>query len=339
MYREDTLKGIDFRKPIFTLKKLIPAIIVSLYNMQIIKGGLFTTIQDSGRYGYRHLGIPQSGVMDSRAQRHANWLVGNSWDAPVLECSFLGGTFRFQAAQIIALTGADMNARLNNTPCQMYRSIAVKSGDLLSLAYAHRGIRTYIAMQGIPDIEPIMESCSTYVSGGFGGFRGRALQAGDVLKWSNEVPKNPNRLLPEHLHPHFSTEKNIIRILQGPEWEKLSKASQEMVEKIFYKIHTDSNRMGIRLIGEGLMLKDNFSMASSATIPGTIQLPANGQPIILMHDGQTTGGYPRIGKVIEADLGRLAQIPPKGNLNFRIVKEAEARQLFLYENKKLVVFH
>jgi len=303
--------------------------------MKIIKGGLFTTIQDSGRYGYRHLGIPQSGVMDSRAQYHANWLVGNPPDAPVLECSFAGGTFRFEAPQIIALTGADMNARFNNVPCEvMYRSIEVKSGDTLTLAYACTGTRTYVAIQGELHIEQVMESYSTYVSGRFGGFRGRALQAGDVVKWSNESPKNPNRRLPEYLRPHFSKAKNIIRILRGPEWERLSNIAQQMFEKACYKTHADSNRMGIRLIGEGMMLEDNFSMTSSATLPGTIQLPANGQPIILMHDGQTTGGYPRIGKVIEADLGRLAQIPPGGNLNFRVVEETEARQLFLHENKK-----
>jgi len=309
--------------------------------MQIIKSGLLTTIQDNGRYGYRHLGIPQSGAMDSRAQYHANWLVGNLPDAPVLECSFYGGIFRFEAPQIIALTGADMNAQLNDTPCKMYRSIDVQPGDTLMFGYAHTGTRTYIAMQGLPDIEQVMGSYSTYVTGGFGGFQGRALQVGDTLLWENETPKNPNRVLPEHLRPHFSTKKNIIRIVCGPEWEKLSMDSQQAFEQTFYEIQTDSNRMGIRLTGKALELKEFFLMDSSATLPGTVQLPANGLPIVLMHDGQTTGGYPRIGKVIEADLGRLAQIPPKGSLNFRIVHRKspfELRTLLLnclYNSKAL----
>ncbi len=302
--------------------------------MQIIKSGLLTTIQDNGRFGYRHLGIPQSGVMDSRAQYHANWLVGNPSDAPVLECSFYGGSFRSEQRQIIALTGANMNPKLNDISCKMYHSIEVQPGNMLTLAYASEGVRTYIAIQGLPDIESIIGSYSTYVTGGFGGFRGRALQAGDTLKWKNETPTDPDRVLPEHLRPHFSKQKNIIRIVCGPEWEYLSLTSQQAFRKTIYQVHTDSNRMGIRLIGTSLKLQEKFSMTSSATLPGTIQLPANGQPIVLMHDGQTTGGYPRIGKVIEADLGRLAQIPPKGNLNFRIVNEQEARQLFLHENKK-----
>ncbi len=302
--------------------------------MQIIKKGLFTTIQDSGRHGYRHLGIPQSGAMDSRAQHHANWLVANPSNAPVLECSFYGGIFRFEGHQIIALTGADMNPKLNDAPCEMYRSIEVKSGDVLAFGYAHTGTRTYIAIQGMPDVEQVMESYSTYVSGGFGGFEGRVLQTGDSLAWKNKTPENLNRVLPEHLRPHFSKTKNIIRIVCGPEWGQLSTTSQTLFGQTQYEIHADSNRMGIRLRGEALKLKDNFSMASSATLPGTIQLPTNGQPIVLMNDGQTTGGYPRIAKVIEVDLGRLAQIPPKGSLRFKLIDTEEARQLLLYENKK-----
>jgi len=302
--------------------------------MQIIKSGLLTTIQDNGRFGYRHLGIPQSGVVDSRAQSHANWLVGNPPDAPVLECSFYGAVFRFEQPQIIALTGADMNAQLNDRPCEMYRSIEVQSGNTLTLAYARTGTRSYVAVQGLPDIEQLMGSYSTYVSGGFGGFRGRALQLGDTLTWKNERPKNPNRILAEYLRPHFSIKKNIIRIVRGPEWKHLSTASQKAFEKATYEVHINSNRMGIRLLGKPLKLKEKFSMISSATLPGTMQLPANGQPIVLMQDGQTTGGYARIGKVVEADLGRLAQIEPKGSLHFRMVGEAEARQLFLHEYKK-----
>lgn len=302
--------------------------------MQVIKGGLFTTIQDGGRLGYRHLGVPQSGVLDARAQWQANWLVGNLPDAPVLECSFLGSSFCFEQKKIIALTGADMNAQLNDMPCKMYESIEVKSGDILTLGYARTGTRTYIGIAGTPDIEVFMGSFSTYIPGGFGGFQGRTLQAGDSLRWRSEHLQNPNRVLPEYLRPHFSTKKNIIRIVRGPEWEMLSAVSQRILEQSFYEIHADSNRMGIRLVGEQLEMKESFSMASSATLPGTIQLPSNGQPIVLMHDGQTTGGYPRIGKVIEADLGRLAQIPPQGNLCFKLVDEGEARQLFLHENKK-----
>ncbi len=301
--------------------------------MQVIKGGLLTTIQDGGRHGYRKLGIPQSGVLDSRAHRQANWLVNNPPDAPVLECTLQGGIFRFERAAVVAITGADMSATLNDIPCPMNRSITVAAGDVLSLGYAHAGIRTYVGIQGVPDIQQVMESYSTYTMGGFGGFEGRALQTGDTLEWGSDTPKNPNRVLPEHVLPHFYIQKNIIRIMHGPEWERLSPTAQQLLQNTFYTIHTDSNRMGIRLQGAALSLADDFLMSSSATLPGTVQLPPNGQPIVLMHDGQTTGGYPRIAKVIETDLGRLAQIPPHGSLSFRLVNEQEARRLILYKKE------
>jgi len=303
--------------------------------MQVTKGGLLTTIQDGGRHGYRKFGIPQSGVLDSRAHQQVNWLVDNAPDAPVLECTLQGGIFRFERAAVVAITGADMSATLNDAPCPMNRSIAISAGNVLALGYARTGGRTYVGIQGMPDIRQVMESYSTYSPGGFGGFKGRALQTGDSFEWGSEIPKNPNRILPEHILPHFYHQKNIIRIMHGPEWERLSPTAQQLLENTFYTIHTDSNRMGIRLQGAVLELADNFLMSSSATLPGTVQLPPNGQPIVLMHDGQTTGGYPRIAKVIAADLGRLAQIPPHGNLCFRMVDEVEARKLIGHKNRGL----
>jgi len=211
----------------------------------------------------------------------------------------------------------------------MNQSIFFKAGDTLTLGYAKAGARTYIGIQGIPDIEVIMGSYSTYTLGKFGGWKGRALQAGDVLKWKNEHLNNPNRQLPEHVLPHFFTEKNIIRVMRGPEWDHLSTVAQNIFQRVLFSVQNDSNRMGIRLKGADLSRINNTPMPSSATLPGTIQLPPNGQPIILMHDGQTTGGYPRIAKVIEADLGRLAQIPPHGSLCFRVVNEAQATRLLI----------
>jgi len=304
--------------------------------MQVIKGGLLTTIQDRGRSGYRKLGIPQSGALDRRAYRQANWLVANAPDAPVLECTLLGGKFRFEQPTTIAITGADMGATLNDLSCPMNQSIAIKAGDVLTLGYAKDGVRAYIGIQGVPDIAQVMGSYSTYTLGEFGGYKGRALQGGDSFKWENGHPQNPNRTLSEDVLPYFFMEKNIIRVMRGPEWEKLSLSAQRLFENTFYTIQNDSNRMGIRLSGESLQLNDNYLMSSSATLPGTVQLPPNGQPIVLMHDGQTTGGYPRIAKVIEADLGRIAQIPYNGSMCFRIVDEIEARQLFLYKKEKEV---
>ncbi len=305
--------------------------------LKVLKNGIHSTIQDGGRIGFRKFGIPKSGAMDLHSFKLANWLVNNDKNTSCLECLLKGGVYEFTQTAIIAITGADMGANLNNKDCPMNKSLTVQAGDVLKFSYAKSGKCTYIAIQGKPDIPLVFGSTSTYTLSEFGGLEGRTLRVGDSLHWKNEKPKNPNRSIPEHLIHHFH-KKQILRILLGPEWGQFSPIDHKKLEISTYTIQADSDRMGIRLQGETLLYTSKAPMPSSATLPGSIQVPANGQPIILMQDGQTTGGYPRIAKVIDADLDTLAQMPTGGIIRFRQVTVKEARELALHKEARLAGF-
>lgn len=305
--------------------------------LKVLKNGIHTSIQDGGRIGFRNFGIPKSGAMDLHSFRLANSLVNNDKNTSCLECLLKGGIYEFTQTAVIAITGADMGASLNNKDCPMNKSLTIQEGDVLKLGYAKSGKCSYIAIQGKPDIPLIFGSTSTYTLSELGGLEGRILRTGDVLRWKNEKLKNPNRSIPEHLIHRFH-KKQILRIMPGPEWEQFLPTDHKKLESSTYTIQADSDRMGIRLLGKKLQCTSNVPMPSSATLPGTVQIPANGQPIILMPDGQTTGGYPRIAKVIDADLSTLAQMPTGGVIRFRQVTVEEARELALHKEARLVSF-
>ncbi|MEX0720437.1 MAG: biotin-dependent carboxyltransferase family protein [Balneolaceae bacterium] len=300
-------------------------------SLKILDGGLFTTIQDSGRTGYRKYGIPVSGVMDSHSYKLANWLAGNSVSAPVLEMTLKGGTCRFLSEAAVGITGADMNAMLNDQPVEINKSINANKGDELTFGYAKSGCRTYLAIHGSWKIDKVMDSCSTYTTAKFGGMKGRKLQKEDVLEWEYEPLSKVEKQVPQSLIPYYSSSGNRIRVIAGPEWERLSKANQERLLETEFKISPQSNRMGIRLKNQTPFDAEVSGLLSSAVVPGIIQLPAPGSPIILMQDGQTAGGYPRIAKVIDIDLWRMAQLAPHATISFNMIDIEEAKKLSKYQ--------
>jgi biotin-dependent carboxylase-like uncharacterized protein len=287
-------------------------------SLTVLDGGLFTTIQDGGREGFRKFGVPRSGVMDELAYEYANRLVNNSDGSPVLECTLKGGKYCFESNAVIAVTGASMSPKINGNKVEMYSSLEVKEGDILELGFAQKGCRSYVAISGEWNIKKVMGSFSTYTQGGFGGFKGRTLQKGDILKWRDKDFDSDfkNSSLAKDKIPYYSS-KVTVKFVVGPEWKLLSKKEQDKFLSTEFKISSESNRMGLRLNAKEAILIDNPEMSSSGVIPGIIQLPPNGNPIILMKDGQTVGGYPRIGKVLGLYLDRLAQIPPNGIVRFK----------------------
>ncbi|MEQ9310768.1 MAG: biotin-dependent carboxyltransferase family protein [Balneolaceae bacterium] len=285
-------------------------------SLSILDGGLFTTIQDLGRKGFRKYGVPTSGAMDLKSYKLANWLVGNREGSPVLELTVKGGKYQFKNAAKIAITGALMNPKLNGSAVEMNRSLELKKGDMLELGFASRGCRSYLAIQGVMYSNKVMESYSTYTLGKFGGFDGRSLQKGDVLEWENLKIDFEVREARKDQIPYFSS-KVEVRIIAGPEWDWLNKESQNKFLNNKFEISSKSNRMGIRLLGN-LFEKHDQQMVSSPVIPGIIQLPQKGNPIILMQDGQTIGGYPRIAKVLDEDLWRLGQVKQGDRLSFKL---------------------
>lgn len=282
-------------------------------------GGLFTTIQDIGRVGYRKYGIPVSGVMDVYSYKKANYLVGNAENDPVLECTLKGGKYQFDSDAVIALTGAVMNPSIEGSKIEMNTSVLIKKGETLDLGFAEKGCRCYLAIRGEWVIDRILGSCSTFVTGKFGGLKGSELKEDDVIVWKNKKNSFEGRVLEKTEIPYFSS-KITVEFVPGPEWDILTDHLKKQFLTTSFKVSSKSNRMGIRLETNDPLIIKMSDMKSSGVIPGIIQLPPNGLPIILMKDGQTIGGYPRIGKILEVHLSRLAQLPPNGAVKFKKVR-------------------
>ncbi len=284
--------------------------------LTVLNGGLFTTIQDGGREGYRKFGVPVSGIMDEQAYKLANEMVGNATNEPVLECTLKGGEYRFDEDAIAVLTGAPMNPQLNNEPVNLNAFFKVNRGDILKLGFAEKGCRTYVAIRGRWKVPKVMESCSACTMGNFGGLFGRALEKGDTISWEKLEGDFDTREILSNQMPYYSS-KITVNFISGPEWNWLDEKTQNFFLNTSFKVHTQSNRMGIRLRSDESIKVPDKQITSSGVIPGIIQLPPSGQPIILMKDGQTIGGYLRIGKVLDIHLNRLAQIPPNGYVRFK----------------------
>lgn len=297
--------------------------------LEVLSGGLFTTVQDKGRFGYRNFGIPVSGVMDEHAYQLVNRLVENPKGTPVLEFTMQGGTFKFHTQAVIGITGAEADIFVNDHASQTNKTIAVKAGDILKISRIKAGCRVYMAIAGEWEIEKIMGSYSTCTPAGFGGFKGRKLKKGDMIFWESPSKEIKTKEVPKKLIPHYSTRQKI-RIIAGPEWDWLTEDQKLFFLETNFKISTQSNRMGIRLKGEAKIQAEKKEMKSAPVVPGIIQLPQDGNPIILMKDAQSVGGYPRIAKVIDADLWRLGQVWSGNEIRFDLIGIEESLELMKY---------
>jgi antagonist of KipI len=321
-------------------------------SLSILKPGLLTTVQDLGRYGYQKDGILVSGAMDAVALRVANLLVGNEEGAAGLEITLLGPQIRFEADHLIALTGAHLSPTLNGQPVRMNRPVWVSAGTVLAFGAPVAGSRAYLALAGGIAVPPVLGSRSTYLRAGFGGLHGRALVAGDALTCASsgttgqklvedlakdaaavgwaEAQWTPGPELCPKPGRHLT-----IRAIRGPEYDAFSSESQQDFWQQPFTITTEADRMGYRLQGPHLECLAATELLSSAVTFGTVQVPAGGQPIVLMADHQTTGGYPRIAQVITADFSGLAQVAPGQRIHFQEVTLAEAQALYLAQERQL----
>ncbi|MDH6169293.1 biotin-dependent carboxylase-like uncharacterized protein [Variovorax boronicumulans] len=300
------------------------------------KPGLLASVQDLGRHGHRQLGICPGGALDVLALTLANRLVGNSDGAAGLELTMGGCELRFETDTRIALGGDDFGAQLDGVPLWPCWSVPVAAGQVLKLMGANAagakkaGLRSWLGVAGGIAVAPVLGSRSTDLKAGFGGHEGRALRKGDKLPLgASRLDAAQRARKPFGLRgPGWGAEEAdgaiALRVLPGPEFEQFTLAAREVLWGERWRITSQSNRMGSRLAGTELKRKRAGDMLSSGVIPGTIQVPPSGQPIILMGDAQTTGGYPRIGVVIRADLWKLAQAPLNGKLRLVQVDMAEA---------------
>lgn len=307
--------------------------------VEVLKAGAFTTLQDLGRHGCQHLGVPVGGAMDEVSHRLANALVGNRPSAATLEITLLGPALRFGAQALVACCGADLSMTIDGRAVPPAAAELVPAGATLQFGRRVRGLRAYLAVRGSFAVDPVMGSASTYARAGFGGYHGRPLRKGDVLLIGEDDSRPPP--------PQRSAESRAaatallaamddsgpIRVLPGREWAAFTTASQANWLEQAWRIGVQSERMGYRLEGPLLERRERRDMLSEAVAFGTVQVPPDGQPIVLMAERQTTGGYPRIAQVAAVDLPRLAQRAPGEYLRFAAV-DIDAAQRLLIERAR-----
>ncbi|MHA7871755.1 MAG: 5-oxoprolinase subunit C family protein [Hyphococcus sp.] len=291
---------------------------------RIVAPGAQTTIQDAGRSGARHLGVPRSGAADRISFALANVAAGNPWDAPALECALTGPGLDFLADAAFALGGADMQATLNGARIPLYTYQKVKAGDALHLGAAQVGLRAYIALAGGVAGAPFLGSVATYLPARLGGLDGRALAGGDVIH-SGDAAGAPVSA-PDDLIPHFTREW-FLRATPGPEAPQFSSDALRRFFGSPFVADRRANRMGVRLSGGAVHTRAPFGMKSSAVFPGTVQQPPDGAPFLLLADAQTLGGYPRIAQVIDADLHLAGQIRPGDKVWFSRTGAVDAQRI------------
>ncbi|TWH46560.1 biotin-dependent carboxyltransferase family protein [Sporomusa sp. KB1] len=289
-----------------------------------INPGFFSTIQDGGRWGYQAYGMPVAGAMDRYAYRVANLLVGNKANAAAIEMTILGASFKFDESQLVALCGADMQAKLDGVSVTNWSAFVVQKGSELKLEYAVTGCRAYLAVRGGIDVPSVLGSRSTYTRAKVGGLEGRALCQGDVLNvgTDKEVEIQAGKLKAEYV-PQYE-QSLLLRILLGPQDDMFTAEAIATLLKSEYVITDEADRMGYRLAGPKIAHIDKADIVSDALPFGAIQVPAHGMPIIMMADRQTTGGYAKIGAVIGPDLSKLAQAKPGDKVCFRLCSEEAA---------------
>ena len=310
-------------------------------SLKVLKPGLLASIQDLGRYGFQKYGVVVGGAMDALSLRLANLLVGNKEGEAAIEITMMGTSFQFEKESWIAITGGDLSPQINGQRVPMWRPVMVRKGTVLEFKNCRSGCRAYVAIAGGLAVSQVMNSRSTYLRGAIGGYKGRALKTGDRLLFNPpttcfsslaETSSLPfaaaNWRIPiDHI---INRKKiHIVRVIKGAEFDKFSPESREQFFRQEFTITPQSDRMGYRLTGPAISLDQPFDMLSEAVTNGTIQVPTDGHPIILLADRQTTGGYPRIAQVASIDLPVVAQLTPGRSIRFQEISLSEAEHLYI----------
>lgn len=312
--------------------------------IKVLQPGIQTTIQDQGRYGFQSYGISSGGAMSTFSSRLANILVGNQMDAPVLEIVQSPHLFLFEEDALVSFCGGGLIPEINNKELLLFEPLLIEAGTTMQLRKPTEGFRLYMAIAGGFKAELFLNSYSTHLLSGSGGYMGRTIRKNDRLFTQNKPSKlseNIQRLLKKNFY--FNLDKSLspkifskqIRLIKGAEFNLLSYASQQNLASNKFILSNDYNRMGYRLKSEPLSLSQKKEMISSAATKGTIQLLPDGQTIVLMADCQTVGGYPKIAHIIEADHCICAQLKPGDEISFVLISLEEAEQLYLEQEQRL----
>jgi biotin-dependent carboxylase-like uncharacterized protein len=301
---------------------------------RIVKPGFFTTVQDLGRFGYLKFGVPLSGAMDEFALQVANMLVRNDQGDACLEITMLGPELEAAHDIQIAVAG-DIAFQINGHEAEMWQTIRVKNGDTILFGKVRTGCRAYLTVRGGIDVPTILGSRSTYVRGEIGGMQGRQFKAEDFIEGFDTSHLVDQTLsLPEEFIPDFDAQIDVD-VLLGPQQESFTQEGIETFLSNSYNVTIESDRMGYRLDGPIIQRSEQVDTISDAILPGSIQVPADGQPIVTMRDAQTTGGYPKIATVVSSDLHILGQAKPGDRLSFHETTLMQAHRRLLEHRKRL----
>lgn len=322
--------------------------------IKVIRPGLLTSIQDLGRYGYQKYGVIVSGGMDAYSLRLANLLVGNAENEAVLEISLSGPALQLEKGTLFSITGGDISPTIHGEPVPMGKPVYLRESGVLQFGACKSGCRCYFSVAGGIAVAAVMGSKSTYLRAGIGGYKGRALQAGDELSVNSPGKKSMQYI--DFLIPQKSVASSAfittdwyvgrdhipgagdpvkIRIMLGSQYEQFNEASKARLFQDAFQVTAQADRMGYRLAGSILQLSEPLEMISEAVALGTIQVPPDGNPIILLADRQTAGGYPKIGQVAAVDVAKVAQIKPGRKICFSKVSIKEAEELYLAREEQI----
>jgi len=304
--------------------------------LSIIKSGMLTTIQDRGRWGFQSRGVPVAGPMDPLSHRLANILVGNAADAAALEVTLLGPEIEFEDERVVAVAGAEFELALDGRAAPVNAPFVVAAGSRLVFGVRRRGARAYVAVAGGIDNPLVLGSRSTHVTSALGGLDGRPLRAGDRLPLGRaESSSRAATPLPDPI-VDLPGSRARLRILPGPQADYFAPDALDALQSEPYTIGQNSDRMGFRLQGAALAHARGADIISDATPLGTLQVPASGQPILLMADRQTTGGYPKIATVITADMPIAGQLGPGDEIAFGVCSMREAMAALIAQERALL---
>ena len=306
--------------------------------LKIIKSGMQTTVQDLGRYGFQKYGVIASGVMDPFAHRIANVLAGNEENAATLEITLVGPVIQFSEDACIALCGGNLSPKINDQEVGMWRTVAVQKGDTLTFGSPRNGCRSYLAVSGGLAVPEVMNTRSTYLRAGIGGFQGRALKAGDEIEL-NPFPVDRTVAISREMDwlvpPLRYSNSPVIRMMEGRQFHLFNEFSKQHIFTESFSVSSHSDRMGYRLEGSPLLLEKSSEMISEAVAFGSIQVPSDGNPIVLLADRQTTGGYPKIGQIASVDLPLISQLKPGDQLSFRKISLEESQALYIGQEQQI----
>ena len=326
---------------------------VEMATLDVVAPGLLTTIQDRGRWGWQCRGVPVAGPMDPCSHRVANMLVGNEADAAALEVTLVGPELRFEDERLAAVAGAEFDVTVDGRPMPMNAPFVAPSGSLLRFGPRHRGVRAYLAVAGGIAVARVFGSRATHLLSAMGGVDGRSLRAGDRLPLgkrgresfplgspsgpesaeSGAFPGLKTRPVPFSLPAGRAT----VRVLPGPHLERFASDALDVLQSAPYLVDARSDRMGFRLAGPPLTHVRGADIISDAMPLGALQVPSSGQPILLMADRQTTGGYPAVATVISADISLAGQLGPGDSISFAVSSLREAIAALIAQERTLMM--